>query len=528
MDEFRKRKHVSETAAAIEWFSSGFIFLCLSIMFIESASSISPISLSLAVVCILIAIAYYSLKDKNLPPGPVGLPYFGYWPFLKNDKSHLQLEQLKKKYGDLFCFTSAGRLYLHLGSFKALREAHINKADSFAGRYTDFNLLSYCFRDGVGFVNGEAWKELRKFFLQILKERGVISVKDSLSGSMYEAIKSAIDFIKEKKGEPINIIELVNNKCNTILRTMLFGDNGMTEEQITELTDLYNVVMMCMTPNNLLLTGNFARLAIFPFLKGYKEAMVCDEKTEKMLYKIIDEHKSTYNEEHVRDIIDDYFKERDVRRSKGDPTAKHFTDKALMSSLKQFVGDGVLAVASFVSLIIKILVEHPEEQKKVYEEIIDVVGVDRQPTVEDKSKLTYTNAFILETLRTSDFFSFVPCLECTRETTLRGFRIPKGTITLMNLYSSHYDSEVYEDPHKFDPSRYIIKDGQRRPELPITFGVGRRSCIGEGFTMMQVFLFLTTIVKNFQLSLPKGEKVATYEELLSGKLLIVAHPRNQK
>ncbi|GFY41613.1 cytochrome P450 2B12 [Trichonephila inaurata madagascariensis] len=73
-------------------------------------------------------------------------------------------DEFEKKYGDVLCFTSAGRLYVNLGSFKAIREAHINKADCFGGRYKDFNLLSYVFEDGVGFLNGEPWKELRKFF----------------------------------------------------------------------------------------------------------------------------------------------------------------------------------------------------------------------------------------------------------------------------------------------------------------------------------------------------------------------------
>ncbi|KAF8764668.1 Cytochrome P450 2F3 like protein [Argiope bruennichi] len=461
-------------------------------------TSISPVPLALTLIAVLIAVAFYNLKNRDLPPGPIGLPYVGYWPFLYSQDAHVQMEAFKKKYGDIFSFTSFGRLYINLGSFKAVREAHIGKAECFGGRFTDFNLLSYVFRDGVGFLNGEPWKELRKFFLQALKERGVITVKDSLSGSMYEAIKSTVEFLKEKKEEPVNIIEIVNRKCNAILRQMLFGENGMSEEQMRELIEIYEAIMQIQTPKNLTLTGDIPR------------------------------YFSTYNEENIRDIIDDYFKERDARRSKGDPTARYFTDKALMSTLKQIVGDGVLAVAAFVCLIIKILLDHPEEQTKVYEEIVDVVGTDRQPTIEDKNKLTYTNAFILEALRTSDFFAYSPSLECTKETNLRGYRIPKGAITVVQIYSSHYDPEVYEEPEKFNPSRYVLKDAKKRPELPITFGVGKRSCIGEGFTMMQIFLFLTTIIKNFELALPKGVKTTTFEDLITGKLLLVARPRNDK
>ncbi|GBO30717.1 hypothetical protein AVEN_65812-1 [Araneus ventricosus] len=56
----------------------------------------------------------------------------------------------------------------------------------------------------------------------------------------------------------------------------------------------------------------------------------------------------------------------------------------------------------------------------------------------------------------------------------------------------------------------------------------KRACIGEPFTMMQVFLFLTSIVKNFELVLPDGAKASTSEELMAGKLLVVARPRSQK
>ncbi|GFQ89620.1 cytochrome P450 2B12 [Trichonephila clavata] len=133
---------------------------------------------------------------------------------------------------------------------------------------------------------------------------------------------------------------------------------------------------------------------------------------EDIIFEIVEEHKSTYNEENVRDIIDDYFKERDERRRKEDPTAKFFTDETLIGTLIQMIGDGIFSVASFISLWMKKLAEHPEEQDKLYQEILDVIGLDRQPTMEDKSKLTYFNAFISEVMRTSDFFNLFPSLEC--------------------------------------------------------------------------------------------------------------------
>lgn len=67
----------------------------------------------------------------------------------------------------------------------------------------------------------------------------------------------------------------------------------------------------------------------------------------------------------------------------------------------------------FIGSFLLTLVEYPDEQEKIYQEILDVVGEERLPTLEDKSKLPYTNAFIYEVTRLSDFFPMFPSLECT-------------------------------------------------------------------------------------------------------------------
>ncbi|GFS86832.1 cytochrome P450 2B11 [Nephila pilipes] len=435
---------------------------------------------------------------------------------------------MKEKYGDVTSFTSTGRLYINLGSIKALREAHITKSECFGERISDFSVLGYLFSDAVVFVRGEAWKVLRKFFVQVLKDRGSISIKNSMSDSLYDSLNSTVKDLKSRNGEPVNLIELLTDKCNTVMRLSLFGDVGASDEQIREMNKLFADEISSMTPMNVLLSGNIAKYLICPLKSECRKALRSHKKIEKILINIINEHKLTYDEGHTRDIIDDYIKEREKRRSKGDPTADYFTDKSLITNLTQFVGDGVLSVASFISAMIRVLIDYPEEQEKVYKEIVEVVGLERSPSIEDKSKLTYLNALILEGLRTSDMFPIFPSLECTKETTLNGYRIPKGAITLMNFYTAHKDPQVFENPLKFNPSRYVQTDGKRRPELPITFGVGKRACLGEGFVMMQIFLFLATIIQNFRLTLPEGVNVSTYELFMTGKLQVCAHPRNQK
>ncbi|GIX85858.1 cytochrome P450 18a1 [Caerostris extrusa] len=437
---------------------------------IDKLSTIPPVSLAIALVLLLVTIIYLAVKNKDIPPGPIGLPYLGYWPFLNNATSHLKLDAFKKKYGDVFSFSCTGRLYINLGSIKAVREALISKSDCFGERQSGFNLMAYIFKDGVGFQNGEKWKVTRKFFIQVLKERGANSLKSNLSASIYDSINSTINDLKAKKGEPVNFIEILTNKCNAFLRFALFGDHGITEEQVRRFNELYSIQMECMTPTNMLLNGTIAKYLIFPFTPKYFQALKIHKEMQQILFDILNKHKATYDKEHIRNFVDEYIQEREKDVAGGIPQLNILqVNEVLVGTLMQFMGDGVLAVASFATLLLKNLLENPEEQEKVYKEIVEVIGTERHPVIEDKSQLTYFNAYLLESLRVGEFFNFFPSQECTKETTLGGYKIPKGAVIVVNFYCVHTDPNIYEEPKKFNPSRYIQEEGKKRPELPISF-----------------------------------------------------------
>jgi len=226
-------------------------------------------------------------------------------------------------------------------------------------------------------------------------------------------------------------------------------------------------------------------------------------------------------------IVEDYFRERNSRRRKNDPSWKYLTDKALVSTLAQIVGDGILSVAYFIGCFLNALVEHPEEQDKIYNELMEVVGPNRLSTIEDKSKLPYTAAFMNEVIRTSSFFPLFPSLECTKETTIRGYRIPQGSITLLNIWQCNHDPQTYENPQVFNPSRFLTSPGKPRAELPVMFGAGKRACTGEPYVMTQAFLFLTSLVKNFTITeLPNQTKNGLF--LMTGNLQLRIQPRTEK
>lgn len=83
--------------------------------------------------------------------------------------------------------------------------------------------------------------------------------------------------------------------------------------------------------------------------------------------------------------------------------------------------------------------------------------------------------------------------------------IPAGTSVVPLLYAVHMDPELWGDPEVFRPSRFLDSEGKVwQPSFFMPFGVGRRMCLGKNLARMEVFLFFSSLMHMFNLSLPEG------------------------
>ncbi|MDT5148213.1 MAG: cytochrome family [Mycobacterium sp.] len=73
--------------------------------------------------------------------------------------------------------------------------------------------------------------------------------------------------------------------------------------------------------------------------------------------------------------------------------------------------------------------------------------------------------------------------------------IPGGTSMLVNIGQIHEDPEVFPDPGRFDPQRYI--DHKPSAFAWIPFGGGTRRCVGAAFANMEMDVVLRTILRHF-------------------------------
>ncbi|KAL4237192.1 hypothetical protein ACF0H5_005572 [Mactra antiquata] len=88
----------------------------------------------------------------------------------------------------------------------------------------------------------------------------------------------------------------------------------------------------------------------------------------------------------------------------------------------------------------------------------------------------------------------------------KGFSIPKEAIIVPDFDSVLFDEDIWGDPEVFRPERFIDDHGNlmKRDEM-IIFFIGKRSCVGEALTKMEMLMFLGALIQNFKFESPPGE-----------------------
>lgn len=99
-----------------------------------------------------------------------------------------------------------------------------------------------------------------------------------------------------------------------------------------------------------------------------------------------------------------------------------------------------------------------------------------------------------------------------RDVNLNGYRIPAGSQVVPLINCVHMDPKLWDEPNKFNPSRFIDDTGKiRRPEFFMPFGVGRRMCLGDVLARMEMFMFFSCMMHQFDVQMAPGDAPPSLE-----------------
>ncbi|XP_053123269.1 cytochrome P450 2C20-like [Hemicordylus capensis] len=476
--------------------------------------------LLLSCITFFLALLWRSHRSRSkLPPGPTPLPFVGNL-LLQVDIRDLigSFHRLHQQYGPVFTIHMGSRPVVVLCGYEAVKEALVDHAEAFGGRGLTTGLENDLNNFGIITTNGERWRQMRRFSLSTLRNFGM--GKRSIEERIQEEAQFLVEALKKTEGRPFDPTFHLGHAVSNVICSVVFGTRFDYEDK--DFTTLLNLISQIIQ----LVLSTKAQLAVcFPELMrivpgSHHRQSEYEEELVRFVSKRIQMHRESLDPNCPQDFIDSFLTK--MEQEKNNP-ASEFHDKNLMASVLHLFIAGAETVSTTLRYGLLFLLRYPEIEAKVQEEIDRVIGRNRDPCMEDRSRMPYTDAVIHEILRFVDINPLGTPHSVTSDTHFRGYTIPKGTTVFTFLTTVLRDPQHFETPMKFNPGHFLDEDGAfKKSEAFLAFSAGKRVCPGESLARMELFLFLIMLLQNFHLKkLHDGEEV----NILPQKQSAGNHPR---
>ncbi|KAI3964825.1 hypothetical protein MKW92_013620 [Papaver armeniacum] len=454
-------------------------------------------------VIIVFALAKFLATKKSSPSamewpaGPKTLPIIGNLHQLGGDLFHVVLANLAKVHGGVFTiWIGSWNPVIIVSDVNSAREVLVSKSSDYSSRNVP-DYLKIVSADGKSISEsdcGPFWHGLRKGLQGVaLNPLHVMSQSHLQERDMQNLIKSMQEDASKEDGV-IQPLDYVKKEAIRLLCRIVFGQDFSNEDFVAAMNQtLYNLVRI----------GGFASLAdafkVGEYLPSHKkfirELNAVSEAAANLVlpYVASKPPKNTY----LHFLV-----------------SQEYGEDVIVSAILEIFSMAADSTAATIVWALAFLVREQDIQEKLY--------------LADVKKMSYLQAVIKETLRMKTVGPMAIPHKTSKNTSLMGKKISKGTQVMVNLYAIHHNSDVFPEPYKFIPERFLkdvnsdasLGDREQMESSLLAFGAGMRVCAGTDIAKLIISFAIASLVNEFKWDCVSDGKFPDLSEDLSFILLM--------
>ncbi|PSN66267.1 cytochrome P450 [Corynespora cassiicola Philippines] len=475
---------------------------------------------------LLLAVGYkirnVGRRAKDLPPGPPTLPIIGNLHQIPKEKPHHQFKKWADEYGPVYSLILGNSVLVVLSSDQAIKDLLDKRSNIYSSRPPLYigHLLSGGLR--MLFMEyGPTWRMIRK---TIHNHLNIKAAKSYIPYQDLENRQMLLDLLER----PNRWKDHLRRYTNSLTTQMVFGfrTQDVDDPKMHQLYDGFADFSECVG------SAEAKVFDVFPFLKHVPDFLVPIKRRANRLHE--EEHKLYLG--HWMDV------KKRIQNGTANPCicvdlANSQNVEKFSDSLAAYISCSLLEAGSDTTSstlvgFIQAMLLFPEVAKTAQEEIDRVCG-DRLPTLEDEMDMQYVRGCVKESMRWMPTGILGIPHAPIQDDIYNGWRIPKGSAVMWNVWGVHHDEKRSPNPRLFDPTRYAndyqsAAEAAANPDVTqrdhFLFGAGRRVCQGMHIADRSLFLAISRMLWAFNIELAQDDKgqdiVPNADDLTEGMLVL--------
>ncbi|TEB28395.1 cytochrome P450 [Coprinellus micaceus] len=183
-------------------------------------------------------------------------------------------------------------------------------------------------------------------------------------------------------------------------------------------------------------------------------------------------------------------------------SGQQLTTDALQHEANTLVAAGTDTVANIGNMAMFQILNNKDVQRRLRQELRDAFpDVDSPMPLEKLEKLPYLTAVVQESLRLGHGVVTPMPRIAAQAKSIGGYLVPQGTVVAMSVVFVHTNPDIFPQPLKFDPDRWLKETSSGLHNYLVAFSKGPRQCIGMTLGWAELYLIIGNLVRRIDLEL---------------------------